>query len=69
MQRKVSESPIGTDYRISPKDMEFSNTKIFISVIRVIFWVRDSDNVFRAGEFKSCVLIWCSGRTAVTAWY
>ncbi len=52
MQRKVSESPIGTDYWISLKDMDDYKQSIFISVIRAIFWVRDSDNVFRVRIFK-----------------
>jgi len=47
MQRKVSESLIDTDYEISLKDRDDYKLSIFISVIRAIFWVRDSDNVFK----------------------
>mgnify|MGYP007061398786 CR=1 FL=1 len=47
MQRKVSESPIGTDYWISLKDMDDYKLSILISVIRAIFPIRDSDDVLK----------------------
>jgi len=48
----VSESLIGTDYWISLKDRDDYKLSIFISVIRAIFWVRDSDNVLKVRIFK-----------------
>ena len=47
MQRKVSESLIDTDYEISPKDRDDYKLSILFSVFRVIFPIRDSDNVFK----------------------